>query len=564
MKTDRAHSEVSQGSQASSGATLAPKTRKPTSRASSIASSVPSDKSFTGQSSPTVDRLGAVYTPNILPPTSLLHAHGAKRKAQAQKISQAITQLHKQPPSRTPSLPHISEQVSKSVATPTLPTLSSEGNLPGNISALDHGAVSTTEVPTTTEGSTIIEKPTVVTSTSFLSAPEPATPTSVPLVPSVQVATPPSVAALKASATTTKPTRTPSRHGAMSSSPITRSHCRYHRISLPKEEGGTRICFLVPGCSLNDKELMAEEEIEDHGDATHEDSLRMVKDIETLGFDLDLIGIIRQLVGLDILREQEVFYLPLPGEEITRKHAIRKTPSEKTAIIRAPGESSNQGSSPITYPASARSPAYNRPPASVADSTSTTFSNLRNLVDHDTDAAQFITDDATSEDDEDEPNAKRARPSPPEETGVMGPPANQTKGKQKFRSKRIDTTYQPENENEEESDGDLSPKKRRKPTATRGVKRARTSDAITHGDGNDNDRQPKKLRAHLSAPQIPSPQKLDSSETSSQQATPKQEASHQTEQTQTQSIPQQQLPEQSLEQSQPLESIPELPPSTSS
>ncbi|KAG2043772.1 hypothetical protein BDR03DRAFT_331890 [Suillus americanus] len=75
------------------------------------------------------------------------------------------------------------------------------------------------------------------------------------------------------------PPRAPSsnvqRLAASTSSPVTRSNCRFHKVSLPKEEGGPRVCFVVPGCSLGDKELMDEEEIQDHGPATYEDYPRL-------------------------------------------------------------------------------------------------------------------------------------------------------------------------------------------------------------------------------------------------------------------------------------------------
>ncbi|KIY48086.1 hypothetical protein FISHEDRAFT_74004 [Fistulina hepatica ATCC 64428] len=99
---------------------------------------------------------------------------------------------------------------------------------------------------------------------------------------------------------------------------VTRSNCRYHRISLPREEDGPRVEFIVPGCSLLDHECIEENDIQDHGDATIEDSRRMVADIETLDFSLYLFGVLRKLVGVDLLREQEVFYLPKP-EEVPRR-----------------------------------------------------------------------------------------------------------------------------------------------------------------------------------------------------------------------------------------------------
>ncbi|KAF4563265.1 hypothetical protein EYR40_007018 [Pleurotus pulmonarius] len=148
------------------------------------------------------------------------------------------------------------------------------------------------------------------------------------------------------------------------SSPRTRSNCRFHKISLPKEEGGPRVCFLVPGCSLGDQELMEEEEIEDHGDATIEDSKHMVAVSETADdFSLDLIGILRQLVGVDLLREHEVYYLPSPAERARAAADAASTP--KAPQSKASGSTSSQNRQP-----SVDSISSTRPPNSVAQSSS--------------------------------------------------------------------------------------------------------------------------------------------------------------------------------------------------
>ncbi|KAF5354855.1 hypothetical protein D9756_005448 [Leucocoprinus leucothites] len=112
--------------------------------------------------------------------------------------------------------------------------------------------------------------------------------------------------------------KAPSVSSTNTSSPVTRSHCRYHKISIPKTENGPRINFLVPGCSLNDEDLINEEEIEDHGEAILPSDTYVVDDIETLDFEAYLHWVMRQLVGPEILRENEVFYLPQPGEEVVR------------------------------------------------------------------------------------------------------------------------------------------------------------------------------------------------------------------------------------------------------
>lgn len=225
--------------------------------------------------------------------------------------------------------------------------------------------------------------------------------------------------------------------------------------------------FLVPGCSLNDKELMKDEEIEDHGDATVEDSNRMIKDIESLNFHSDLIGILRQLVGLDILREQEVFYLPQPGEEVPRKNSLKKSESEKSAMVRVPADSSSYAGSPpysVGYAGSVAT--YS------SDSRSPSISGLRSFIDSEKGSSFAPTD--TEQSDGEGPHSKR--------TKVMGPPASaQLKGKDRAKSN-----------------------KSHKSTSNRGVKRSRTetlNDPLEEGEPSS-----KKLKTHLTDPG-PSPQK---------------------------------------------------------
>ena len=283
-------------------------------------------------------------------------------------------------------------------------------------------------------------------------------------------------------------------HVKSSNSPVTRSHCRYHKISVPKEEGGPRVCFLVPGCSLNDKELMEDEEIEDHGDATHEDSLRMVKDVETLDFDAYLIGTLRQLVGLDILREQEVFYLPSPGEEVTRK--VRRSGSERMGLAR--NTSIHDYSSFAGSPGySIRSPASTRAPASVAGS-STSFSARRKAIDSDKESINtaHLSDSDSLEDsltDYEFLSEKRPRPSPSDkgEGGSMGPPG--PKALKSRRSKHLmDTPYQPTAEDEADTSNDDSKARRKSQVKKRGVKRTRPNEGT---DAENSSRKAKKQRS---------------------------------------------------------------------
>lgn len=111
---------------------------------------------------------------------------------------------------------------------------------------------------------------------------------------------------------------------------------------------------------------MEEEEIEDHGDATIEDSKHMVAVSETADdFSLDLIGILRQLVGVDLLREHEVYYLPPPAERARVAAVTTATPKASQGKVDAGGSSSSHNRQP-----SVDSISSTRPPNSVAQSSS--------------------------------------------------------------------------------------------------------------------------------------------------------------------------------------------------
>lgn len=160
------------------------------------------------------------------------------------------------------------------------------------------------------------------------------------------------------------------------SSPVTRSNCRYHKISIPKEEDepdGPHVYFIIPGCSLGDKKLIDEEFILDHGDATHEDSLRMVSDMDAWGVHPYIIGVLRMMTGVDATREQDFFYLPQPGEVCPQP----PNPSpERTTAAKHPSrghENAATQNSPRTPTVSNPSPALSKAPVSIAsNSTSST------------------------------------------------------------------------------------------------------------------------------------------------------------------------------------------------
>lgn len=60
--------------------------------------------------------------------------------------------------------------------------------------------------------------------------------------------------------------------------------------------------------------------MQDHGDATYEDSMRCVGDVDTIkGIERYAIAVLTNLVGVEIMREREIYYLPEENEVIERK-----------------------------------------------------------------------------------------------------------------------------------------------------------------------------------------------------------------------------------------------------
>lgn len=130
---------------------------------------------------------------------------------------------------------------------------------------------------------------------------------------------------------------------------------------------------------------MKEEEITDDGLATVRDFERLWDHVDEQGLNPYLIGTIRQLVGLDLLRENEIYYLPTDEEikqlERRRKEERRKSRKSIGGAIHVEGLSGagRSGSASTSRPASQPllSPVEKGklgPPPSFAESISTTVS----------------------------------------------------------------------------------------------------------------------------------------------------------------------------------------------
>ncbi|KAI0365580.1 hypothetical protein BV20DRAFT_972968 [Pilatotrama ljubarskyi] len=319
------------------------------------------------------------------------------------------------------------------------------------------------------------------------------------------------------------------------SSPVTRSNCRFHTISVPQEENGPRILFAVPGCALGgNAELMKDEEIEDQGLVKAEDIPRLIRDVESLDFSPYLIGILRQLVGVDLLREQEVYYIPRAGDGVllkSKKKSHRAKLKQRESIsartLSNGGAARTKDSGSIAPPSQA-SVSTSGESASVAGRLSVRSSAGT--------SASLSISELSDLEDEEAPPAKRTKESPPGEdvqadTAHRAPEGAETSSEiapapatattaadqesaststvvpkarklQPRRSRRLGvdaSAYKPDGGESDGSDGgaDAETKKGRKRGGKRGVKRTWTEE---NGEGatEDTSDKPKRRRVRAS------------------------------------------------------------------
>jgi len=114
---------------------------------------------------------------------------------------------------------------------------------------------------------------------------------------------------------------------------------------------------------------MEEEEITEDGPATHRDYEALFEFVETLNFNAYLLGVLKLLVGVNALRDNDVYYLPKEGEVV-----MRRTP--KGDLKRATRTSYERDYSNTESPRATVS-GYGAPPVS-----SSTTSTRRNGHEH--------------------------------------------------------------------------------------------------------------------------------------------------------------------------------------
>ncbi|KAL1668975.1 hypothetical protein GGF50DRAFT_45187 [Schizophyllum commune] len=274
---------------------------------------------------------------------------------------------------------------------------------------------------------------------------------------------------------------------------VTRANCRYHKISIPREENQQRFYFLVPGCSLGNQEVMEDEEIEDHGIAAYDDGVRGIKDVEQLDLDPYVVGNLRKLTGVDILREGEVYYLPAEGE------TVRLLRTRPLITARDYGNASAAGSQPSSplhqhyLGGQWRSP---KKPVSGAESLSTVASGGGSIlqrgrtatpsVDEDGDEDDYVLTEAESDEEDDNesqrsPTRKTGEGSkgkqlvgdkPAGEKSKLAGESSKSKAARRRSRRGLDTSYKPGKEELEASSSDeeeLKEKKRKPRKSAKGI-----------------------------------------------------------------------------------------------
>ncbi|CAE6412381.1 unnamed protein product [Rhizoctonia solani] len=165
--------------------------------------------------------------------------------------------------------------------------------------------------------------------------------------------------------------------GSATCSPMTRSNCRYHKISIPMDnDDGTRVMFIVPACTLHDEKAMKEQGIEDCGLSAPEEEHTRITNLAKA--EPSVVEKLQALVGTPIFQEGVCGYL----EPYLAPKASRSSPRNKSSRL-SEGRSSaepkgsekeGRARSPRTKPKSRSRPssrhdnrAY-RPPAEDSDS----------------------------------------------------------------------------------------------------------------------------------------------------------------------------------------------------
>ncbi|KAF8608231.1 hypothetical protein BDV93DRAFT_603085 [Ceratobasidium sp. AG-I] len=161
-----------------------------------------------------------------------------------------------------------------------------------------------------------------------------------------------------ASAARASNTTSPSapRASQLNSSPVTRSNCRFHKITIPADDDddSVKVEFIVPGCALGNHEVLKEQRIEDCGPSSTDDESAMVTDLGDL--EPRIVNKLTILVGVSLFNESVCGYLEKPSvPKVSRsvpvrskslKGSWRKTTAEIKAELSAEDKDRSKTASP--------------------------------------------------------------------------------------------------------------------------------------------------------------------------------------------------------------------------
>lgn len=126
---------------------------------------------------------------------------------------------------------------------------------------------------------------------------------------------------------------------------VTRSQCRFHKISAPGLVPGTSVFFIVPGCALSAVEVMEEEKMVDCGLASVEDNASKITNVSQL--PAKLASVLRKLVGPDLMHEGVCGYLASPALE-NNGYGTITPPPEDAGLAKGMGKHESGGNGPLT------------------------------------------------------------------------------------------------------------------------------------------------------------------------------------------------------------------------
>lgn len=240
---------------------------------------------------------------------------------------------------------------------------------------------------------------------------------------------------------------------------------------------------------------MKEEEIVDHGIPTFPQGTKLLADLELLNLNPYLMGVLRQLVGVDMLREQEIFYLPQEGEQYAwkpKRHHNHTAPKTKLSArarksIGAPIQSAPDSHGHAESISAAPSRAGSVSTVSSRQSRRSRASTRGTTANSASVAGSDYSDGSDVENDNDSVRSTKRRrtyiaSSPPvENVGDAETTASKTPAKRLGLLKRTRkigkdaSAYKPDEEHAS-SDEEPEPTTRRKKKAKRGTKRPRAEE----------------------------------------------------------------------------------------